>query len=107
MTLPISAAETNRTLEVWRPTLVDDGYGGGGKTVTLIEQTDPVRAMVSEPTAAERVAAMQAGSALTITVELVAADDGDRLRVKATVIPSTPVYLRADCEQIQTEGGTP
>lgn len=33
--------------------------------------------------------------------------DGDDLRVKSTIMPSDPVYLRADCEQIQSEGRTP
>ena len=35
---------------------------------------------------------------------LIALDDGDDLRVKSTVRPSDPVYLRADCEQLQPEG---
>jgi phage repressor protein C with HTH and peptisase S24 domain len=36
---------------------------------------------------------------------LIALDDGDSLRVKSTVTPSERVYLRADCEQLQYEGG--
>jgi len=38
---------------------------------------------------------------------LIALDDGDDLRVKSTVMPSEAVYLRADCEQLQAEGGQP
>lgn len=114
MTLPIGLNEMNATLSVFRPTLGPDTYGGGGTVVTLVEQAAPVPALVSEPTAAERVAAMQAGADLTIVVHFRPDADirrgdelhgaGDVLRVKSTVTPSTPVYLRADCVRIQIEG---
>lgn len=112
MTLPISAAEMNRVMQVWRPTTTDDQYAG--KTLAYVKQPRTVRAMVSEPTAAERVAAMQAEAQLTIAVHLAPdadvrrgdelRDDLARLRVKSTIAPSTRVYLRADCEQLQYEG---
>ena len=114
MTLPIGMHEMNRTLAVWRPTLTTDVYGG--TVTTLVEQPAEVRALVSEATAAERVAAMQTGASLTIVVHLRPDADvhrgdelrdtagPDRLRVKSTVIPSTAVYLRADCERIEIEG---
>lgn len=112
MTLPISDAELNETLAVWRPAEVDDGYGG--TTVTMAEQGD-VRAKVSQPAAAEQIEAQKAGTTMTMIVHLkpdadvrrgdeLRRADGDRLRVKYTIHPSTPTYLRADCEQLQAEG---
>jgi hypothetical protein len=58
---------------------------------------------------------MQPGSALTIILhfrpdadirrgDILVRSDGDRMRVKYTVHPSERVYLRADCEQLQSEG---
>lgn len=110
MTIPIGAHELPRELAVWRKTRGPDG--AGGQTTTLA-QVGTVRAKISQPTAAERVAAMQAGAALTMPVHLLPDADvhrGDELRgggevyrVEATVIPSEPVYLRADCERIESE----
>lgn len=111
MTIPIGGHELRRTLTVYRVATADDG--AGGQSTTWASQGD-VAAMVSEPTAAERVAAMQAGATLTTVVHLRPdADvqrgdelrgDGEVLRVKSTVRPSEPVYLRADCERIESEG---
>ncbi len=112
MTVPIGTHELRETLEVWRPGEADDGQGGS--TVTLT-QVGTVRAKVSQPAAAEQIEAQQAGTSMTMIVHLKpTADvrrgdelrraDGDRLRVKYTIHPSDPVYLRADCEQIQSEG---
>lgn len=112
MTVPIGLYELREKLEVWRPGSVDDGQGGSTTTLTLAAT---VKAKVSQPTAAEQIEAQQAGSAMIMTVHLLpTADvrrgdelrrpDGDRLRVKYTIHPSDPVYLRADCEQIQVEG---
>lgn len=112
-TIPIGAGELREQLAVWRPTEVADGQGGW--TTTLVEQARPVRAKVSQPTAAEQVEAQRAGTTMAMTVHLLpTADvrrgdelrrpDGDRLRVKYTIHPSEPVYLRADCEQLQAEG---
>jgi SPP1 family predicted phage head-tail adaptor len=104
----------NRTLEVWRPTTVPDG--SGGQVVTLV-QVGEVRAKVDQPSAAERLVAAQAGAEQTRPVYLLPATDvrrGDELRdgslilrVVATVTPSTPDYLRADCTWTQPEGATP
>lgn len=112
MTLPLGVGELRETLAVWRPTNVPDGYGGD--TVTLA-QVGTVRVKVSQPAAAEQIEAQQAGTSMTMIVHLqpdadvrrgdeLRRPDGDRLRVKYTIHPSEPVYLRADCEQLQAEG---
>jgi SPP1 family predicted phage head-tail adaptor len=113
MTIPISADELREKLEVWRPTEVDDGQGGS--STELVRIGTHVRAKVSQPAAAEQIEAQQAGSTMTMIVHLrpdadvrrgdeLRRADGDKLRVKYTIHPSDPVYLRADCEQIQSEG---
>jgi len=121
MTMPIEAHELREKLEVWRPTEVDDGQGGSSTALVRVARPDPpssrdtVRAKVSQPAAVEQIEAQQAGSSLTMivhfkpTVDVRRGDelrraDGDKLRVKFTIHPSEPVYLRADCEQIQSEG---
>lgn len=108
----IDAYELTRTLEVWRHTLTGDGQGGQDET---FGQIGSVRAKVNEPSAAERVEAMRAGVDLTYQVHLLPDADvkrGDELRdaaagevykVQLTVSPSTPVYLRAQCERDQYE----
>ena len=112
MTLPISAAELREELAVWRPTSVEDEYGGTSETMASV---GTVRAKVSQPAAAEQIEAQQAGTTMTMIVHLrpdadvrrgdeLRRADGDRLRVKYTIHPSEPVYLRADCEQLQAEG---
>lgn len=112
MTFPIGMHELRETLGVWRPTSVDDGQGGSTTTLTA---AGSVRAKVSQPTAVEQIEAQQAGAPLIMTVHLrpdadvrrgdeLRRPDGDRLRVKSTIHPSEPVYLRADCERIQHEG---
>ncbi len=113
MTMPIGAHELREKLEVWRPTEVDDDQGG--TSVTPVRVPGHVRAKVSQPAAAEQIEAQQAGTAMTMIIHLKpTADvrrgdelrraDGDRLRVKYTIHPSEAVYLRADAEQIQSEG---
>lgn len=113
MTIPIDMHELRERLRVFRTTRVEDGYGGD--TEALVEQPLPVAAKVSQPTAAEQVEAAQAGATLGSIVHLrpdanvrrgdiLVRPDGDRLRVKYTVHPSEPVYLRADTERIQAEG---
>ena len=116
MTTPIGTHELNRRFKVMRPTTVADSSGGSVPTLT---QVGTVRAKVSQPTTAEQYEAQQAGSSFTVVAHLkpkadvrrgdylVALDDGDSLRVKSTVLPSDPVYLRVDAEQIQAEGGLP
>lgn len=115
-TPPIGWHELRRRFRVMRPTLTSDT--GGGSTVT---ETDKgiVRAKVSQPAAVEQLEAQQAGASFSVIAHLrpdadvrrgdrlLALDDGDSLRVKSTVMPSEPTYLRADCEQIQSEGGQP
>lgn len=110
--MTIEAHELREKLAVWRPTDVDDGQGG--TSVELAEQGF-VWAKVSQPAAAEQIEAQQAGTTMTMIVHLkptadvrrgdeLRRPDGDRLRVKYTIHPSEPEYLRADCEQIQSEG---
>lgn len=110
--LPISAYELPEVLAVWRRQSSEDPYGG---TTSAFVQVGTVRAKVSQPSAAEQIEAQQAGSNMTMIVhmqptEIVYRGDelrranGDKLRVKYTIEPSEPVYLRADCEQIQPEG---
>lgn len=109
---PIGYHELPEGLEVWRPSNVEDNQGG--EVVTLVQQPT-VRAKVSQPAAAEQIEAQQAGSTMTMIVHLrpdadvrrgdiLRRTDGDQLRVKYTIHPSEPVYLRADCEQLQAEG---
>lgn len=106
----------NRRLQHYRRETTSDGSGGQIATWVSL---GPVRARVSQPTAAERVAAQQAGADHTQPVYVRPRSDvrrGDELRgpegawrVNAVFRPSEPVYLRADCELIQGEGphGTP
>ena len=111
MVTPVAAHELPRTLAVWRTTTTDDGAGGQESTRG---QVGSLRARVAQPSAAERVAAMQAGSVLTMPVYLQPDADvrrgddligaGETYRVKATFRPSEPVYLRADAELIDVEG---
>ena len=101
----------NRTLQVCRP--ATSGDGTGGQQVIYVQQAD-VRAKVDQPTTAERMLAQQAGARHTHTVYLLPTADvrrgdelrggGQVLRVLATSTPSTPRYLRAECELIQPEG---
>lgn len=115
MTTPIGAHELPEKLDVWRETLTEDDLGG---TTSALSKVGTVRAKVSQPAAAEQVEAMQAGSALTMIVHLLPTADvrrgdelrrkrGEVLRVKYVIAPSEPVYLRADCEQVQSEGDLP
>jgi SPP1 family predicted phage head-tail adaptor len=109
---PIGYHELPESLEVWRPTKTEDDYGG---EVVVPVQHPTVRAKVSQPAAAEQIEAQQAGSTMTMIVHLrpdadvrrgdfLHRADGDQLRVKYTIMPSEPAYLRADCELLQAEG---
>jgi len=116
MATPIPWRELNRRFRVMRPTTAEDDMGGSD-----VQETDMgvVRAKVSQPAAVEQLEAQQAHASFSVIVHLrpdanvrrgdrlVAIDDGDDLRVKSTIMPSEPEYLRADCEQLQAEGGTP
>lgn len=109
----IGTHELNRRFRVMRPTTAGDDIGGSEVTEVAV---DVVRAKISQPAGIEQVEAMQANTSLVVVAHfkptanvrrgdhLIALDDGDDLRVKATVTPSDAVYLRADCEQIQPEG---
>lgn len=116
MTVPISWHELNRRFRVMRPVTTSDDLGG---TEVMEVDRGLVKAKVSQPAAVEQLEAQQASASFSVIVHLrpdanvrrgdhlVALDDGDDLRVKSTIQPSDPVYLRADCEQMQPEGGTP
>ncbi|MFJ9027567.1 head-tail adaptor protein [Streptomyces sp. NPDC102274] len=95
----------NRTVEVWRVVLADDG-GGGQDQMWVHESTQHGRR--SQPTARERQAADQAEARLDYTWYFDTRADvrrGDELRepgmvhaVFAVFEPSGPgTYLRADC----------
>ena len=111
----IGLHEMPRRFKVMRPTTTGDDVGG--TDVGEVQVGRPIRAKVSQPAGVEQLEAQQAGASFSVIVHmlpsvdvrrgdhLVALDDGDDLRVKSTIMPSEPVYLRADCEQIQSEGG--
>lgn len=113
----IGLNELNRRFKVMRPTATEDA--GGGSVVTEVRTGPILRAKVSQPAAVEQLEAQRADASFSVIVHmrpnadvrrgdhLVALDDGDDLRVKSTVVPSEAVYLRADCEQIQSEGEEP
>ncbi len=108
--MPPIGMHLNRRLEHYRYQTGPDG--SGGQTTTWVH-LGAVRARVSQPTAAERVAAQQAGAEHTQPVYVAPRADvrrGDELRgpegswrVGAVFRPSEPVYLRADCELVQGE----
>lgn len=112
----IGTNELTRRFKVMRPTSTGDDVGGS--SVTEQQVGGIIRAKVSQPAGVEQLEAMQAGTSFAVIVHmrpredvrrgdhLVALDDGDDLRVKSTVVPSEAIYLRADCEQIQSEGET-
>lgn len=101
----------NRVLEVWRETVTDDGMGG--QEVTLVRQVDVV-AKVDQPSASVRLLAQQAGADHTHDIYLLPAADvqrGDELRgegqafrVDSVVVPSAPIYRKAEAELIQRQG---
>ena len=113
MTGPITHL-LNRTLEVWRPVSVPDGYGG--QTAALSLQPAPVLAKVDQPSASDRLLAAQLSSKHSHDIYLLPSADvrrGDELRdpgtderwlVLAAVAPSTPVYRKAQAQLIQGEG---
>lgn len=106
----------NRQLEVYRPTLVDDG--AGGQETTLVLQ-GTVRAKVDQPSPQERLVAAQAGSEHSHDIWLLPSADvrrGDELRgtdalgtaqvfrVLSVVQPSRPIYSKAFVQLVQREG---
>lgn len=103
----------NRSLRHWR--IEREPNGSGGWVTTWVDR-GPVRCRVSQPTAAERLLAQQAGAAHTQPVYLAPdtdvrrgdelRDTGETWRVTATFYPSVRVYVRADCELIETDEGS-
>lgn len=105
----------NRTVEVWRRAEQNDGAGG---EQTVWTRVDTRQMRISQPTTAgraERYAGPQNLGDLThVVYDLPDADirrgdqlraDGLILRVITTLHPSEPIYLRANCEQLQSEEG--
>lgn len=101
----------NTTVTVQRPTLTPDGMGGYVETLTEVATE---AAKVDQATPAEREVAAQWQSAHSHNVytnpeaNIRRGDElvwGERtFRVVATVQPSRPVYLKAECEYVQREG---
>lgn len=112
MTLPIGWHELNRTAQVRRPVSGTDD--AGGQTV-VYDRINDVRCRISQPSGVEQIEAQQAGFSLALIVHMrpdanvrrgdLLAVGTDTLRVKSTIQPSEAVYLRADCERVQVEGG--
>lgn len=102
----------NAQVAVNRSQIVSDGMGGSVESWVSI---GAFPAKVDQATANERQLAAQWGSKHSHNVYMDPATDvqrGDRLtsagrtyRVLATVKPSRPVYLRAECEYIESEDG--
>lgn len=99
----------NDTLTVYRASYVTDEAGGQTKTFAY---AGTVWAQVSQPTAAERTAAAQAGANLTHIVHTAYGADvarGDELdtdglrllRVMAVIYDSRRTYFRLECEVVQ------
>lgn len=105
----------NRTLHVWRPAQVADG--SGGYTISYADQ-GTVKCKVDQAPGAERLTAAQLGANHTHNVYCessasvlrndklcpAAVDPntpgtGELYRVLATTVPSTPRYLKAECER--------
>lgn len=110
----------NLSLEVYRPEQTADGRGG--VSVEYVLQAEEIRAMIAQPSLAERIAAEQAGVKLTHVVytthgvDVTRGDelDGDgipfeaatRLRVLGATSNSRATYLRLECEAVQAEPET-
>jgi head-tail adaptor len=98
----------NSRVDVWRMATVPDGAGG---ETTSLTQVGSARAMVSQPSASERMFADQGQSLHSHTVHAPPGSDirrGDelrrgtqRFRVLSVFEPSRPIYVRADCELTQ------
>jgi head-tail adaptor len=98
----------NSSVTIWRVLTAPDGAGG---EVTSLSQVGESRAMISQPSASERMLADQGQSLHSHNVHLPPTANvrrGDELRngaqsfrVLAVFTPSRPIYLRADVELIQ------
>lgn len=101
----------NDELTVYRATYTTDAVGGRTQTFT---ENGTIRAQVSQPTAAERTVAAQAGANLSHVIHTTYGADverGDeldnggtrRLRVLAVLHNSRRTYKRLECEVTQGE----
>lgn len=108
--IPIGGHDLRRELAVWRPSRTVDAGGGGPR---MLEELGTVWAKVSQSTAEEQAIASSSGATHTHNVHMrpdVDVKRGDELRgggeifkVILTLQPSTPTYLKAQCERRQTE----
>src|SRR5680860_1413209 len=108
-----------RELHVWRETTVADG--SGGQTVTYVDQ-GALWFKVDQSSAAERLAAAQAGAKHTNNIYTETANDvlrndrlaavgvdpnapqaGDRIYavIAGDIEPSTPIYQKIEAERIE------
>lgn len=98
----------NSDVTVWRLTATPDGAGG---EATSVAQVGSSRALISQPSASDRMLANQGQSSHSHTVHLPPRSDvrrndelrrgAQRFRVLAVFSPSAPIYVRADVELIQ------
>ena len=102
---------------MWRPTQTADG--SGGYTTSYVNQ-GLVDLKVDQSSAAEQVVAAQAGAnhshnayadpdediqrkdLLVVTGVDPNSGSGEMYQVKATTTPSTPIYLKCQCERIES-----
>lgn len=100
----------NSVLTVYR---VNDTPDGAGGSTRVFVNMGTLRAQVSQPSAAERTAAAQAGANLTHVVHAayganvergdeLAAGGPRRLRVLAVLTNSRRTYTRLECEVVQS-----
>ncbi len=105
---PTPAHLLNDTVEHWRPITAPDGAGGATTSWTRLGD---LAARLPQPTARETQVGERHGARHDQNAYLRAGADvqrGDQLRrgvlvleVLATVTPSIPVYLKAECETQQ------
>jgi head-tail adaptor len=98
----------NASVSVWRMSSVPDGAGG---ETTSLAQVATSRALISQPSASERMLADQGQSQHSHTIHTPPGTDvrrGDELRHGSQVFrvlsvfePSRPIYVRADVELTQ------
>jgi head-tail adaptor len=98
----------NSSVTIWRVSTVPDGAGG---EVTSLTQVGESRAMISQPSASERMLADQGQSLHSHNIHMPPTTNvrrGDELRHGAQVFrvlsvfePSRPIYVRADVELTQ------
>ena len=104
----------NRELAVWRPERTPDGYGG--QTTSHVQQPEPVRAKVDQPSATDRLLAAQTSSKHSHDIfllpdadvrrldELRDASTGESWKVLHVIAPSSTRYRKAQSELVQGEG---